>query len=772
KQTFPTLKVTKEDEILWRLLPESKQTHVNAECSPDYFLHWREANLHVFEDWCGSTIAKLRKNLHYPLYPHSRITVKKLAVSPSWTNYGLRMFGYIHPFTDGEFLFAVACDDNCEFWLSQDENPDNLKLSAYVGKVCVCWGMSGVMLKTVSLSFSLRLQQQKRYYFELIHKQNDHGTDHVEVAWRLKQASTKFILIDSRSISLYTNESSLKMNYVSHIPQTVASHVVLSRDAALSTPHEADMLKEDPRDTFYQISLLDRSHLWGVLPECAYKPSYIIKGFPLLRYQGLQFVRLLYVYPNDYTRLTHMENDNKCFYQERPYYLKRYGFSMYMKLDQSENKNVGFRHRGTEITLRLSPSHCSATLLPSKHSSPKKIFTSGIFSKIFVSKRKQKLSKYEEEDNTVDDWALYGDSESEYDLLNRVGFDREVNWAQTFQVKPLDFQTLRSDWIDLACNVSGNLLISQSEAEAVVQTFMEKLNKKYPSRFTLQRIVNVEKRPDVARGSRYLLELDLLEWSSRRIRLAHYIYVLYNPDQSRGRAINKQSNHPQLLLCSPHNFQWNPRATVHFIVPVKNQARWVQQFIVDMEELYRATGDSNFNIIITDYDSTDMDIEKALKNSHLPSYQYLRLKGNFQRSAGLQAGIDIITDEHSIVFLCDLHIHFPLGFIDSVRRHCVEGRMAFAPIVMRLNCGATPQEPDGYWEVNGFGLLGIYKSDLDSIGGMNTKDFTVRWGGEDWELLDRILQTGMEVERLYLRNFFHYYHSRRGMWNRRIVPDT
>ncbi|XP_073709892.1 beta-1,4-N-acetylgalactosaminyltransferase 3 [Misgurnus anguillicaudatus] len=1138
------------------------------------------ANLHVFEDWCGSSVAQLRKNLHYPLYPHSRITVEKLAVSPSWTNYGLRIFGYIHPYTDGDFLFALSSDDNSEFWLSDNENPNSLKLRAYVGKTGREWTAPGEFEKYASqISDFITLQMNKKYFFEIIHKQNDQGTDHVEVAWQLKQAGNGFSIIDSKYISLYTNESSLKAADVSHIPQTVASRVAPPPPSSQTPPHGADMLRTDPRDSFHKVPLLDRTRLQGVLPDCLYYPSYIIKGYPLSRYQGLQFVRLSYVYPNDYTRLTHMESENKCFYRSNPYYMERYGFSNYLQLDLPTTDSLFFKYRGIgmvgegmkfggndykgsqndeadvknqmmngmendgyvadyddeyndyllqrgrqllnvqqhdrkkreldirpEQTQRSNPpkkirnrpedprnrpedprnhpedprnrpedprnrpedprnhpedprnhpedprNHPDPTaqkkirrkkpiaqqilkdqaldvrnqgevlrgnekeavavqqiqknigvekisdlknlgpveredpwrsdvkkrvdkttnrdseikLRPLKsrrtnssrndpnrvafrgipmedgHKVEEKIVegvelgkthnktvkaakldgavvtSSAIFDEtqnkhaVFIKRsgnktafvgeyvdtapkktlRKVKARKrinkeelppldgngfradplqpqngqkyvadkaiyvlkdngakldpaipgdtvmqggpqlkdyrsenviknknmvhlaqkphqkpsynltrehnpaaieryngqwgrlddrnkgeeYQIKDNfraeadigkDEDAWRDEGFSEEEdNDFIKKDAFDVEVNWAQTFQVKPLDLHTMRSDWIELNCNVSGNLLLSKSEALTVVEAFMKKLNRKYPRRFSLDRIVNIEKRADNPRGNRYLLELDLLETSGRHLRLVQYVYV------SGSDYWSSKEGAEEPVLCNPSGFYWNPTATVHFIVPVKNQARWVQQFISDMEELYSNTGDQNFNIIITDYESTDMDIEQTLQNSYLPRYQYLRLSGNFERSAGLQAGIDLIDDNHSIVFLCDLHIHFPPGFIDTLRKHCVEGHMAFAPIVQRLNCGASPREPDGYWEVNGFGLLGIYKSDLDSIGGMNTEEFTDRWGGEDWELLDRILQGGLEVERLYLRNFFHHFHSKRGMWNRRMLRNT
>nr|XP_057932255.1 beta-1,4-N-acetylgalactosaminyltransferase 3 isoform X2 [Doryrhamphus excisus] len=915
-------------------------------------------------------------------------TVHKLAVSPQWTNYGLRIFGYLHPYADGEFVFALSSDDNSEFWLSTDNSPTHLELLAWVGKTGSEWTAPGEFDKYVSqVSKPTQLSAQRMYFFEIIHKQNDKGTDHVEVAWKLQDEDFRFMVIESKYISLYVNESALLMSDVAHIPQTPASH---QRPLPPKHTATADMLREDPRDALYQVPLIDVELLQGVLPDCSYKPSYTIKDFPLTRYQGLQFVHLSYIFPNDYTRLTHMEKDNSCFYPENPSYMKMFGFSRYMRLDrldglEKENaaSDYSFQRRKsvlgdddsfgieayqrdkyqkdsnllsdygddyddyvlkrrrklfslskTNNTLKKSPNarmrrrtgkdnvplplqtskiqlrkHESQAEMKSKRlvkvvddikpkgklKSTKRARLKSIetamkaqqinsvvarkkpesekinyrrtadkmnethiqtvnnaikvgsetptsttahrshqlFEKTskrdpllatkqrdidtrrnFIDKElEMNLPELQDIKNSIhraiggkdvqkwsdlDDkrglavaevnnreeikrqretdilWGPKGDFEGldDDDITPVPVFDADVNWSQTFEVNHVDLQAMRSDWIDLHCNISGNLLLHSSNALPIVKAFMEQLNDKHENGFTLVRVVNVEKRLDGVQGSRYLLEVELKDSNGQLLRLSRYIYALvrrHTRSRSKDFSFQRRSK-PEMMLCNPVGFSWNPVATVHFIVPVKNQARWVQQLIDDMADLFKMTGDANFNLIIVDYNSTDMDVRRALQKSSLPRYQYMKLNGNFERSAGLQAGINLIDDEHSIVFLCDLHIQFPPSIIDSIRKHCVEGFMAFAPIVLRLDCGATPFEARGYWEVNGFGLLGIYKSDLDAVGGMNTKEFTNQWGGEDWELLDRILQAGLEVERIYLRNFFHNYHSKRGMWNRRVSP--
>ncbi|XP_029010136.1 N-acetyl-beta-glucosaminyl-glycoprotein 4-beta-N-acetylgalactosaminyltransferase 1 [Betta splendens] len=1157
------------------------QHHKKLPWKPEYK---GQANLHVFEDWCGSSIAQLRKNLHFPLYPHTRTTVKKLAVAPKWKNYGLRIFGFLHPYRDGDFQFSVSSDDNSEFWLSPDESPLNARLLVYVGQLGTEWTAPGEFSKFRSQSSkSVHLISSRRYYFEILHKQDDKGSDHVEVGWRPFLPGLKYEVIDSAYISVYTDESSLKMNSVDHIPQTLASHIRLPEAAQPQgvegvgiLHHGADMLRPDPRDTFYSTPMIDSSRLENVLPACVYSPTYVVKDFPIARYQGLQFVYLSFVYPNDFTRLTHMERENKCFYRESPIYLEKFGFYKYMKMDEEEddrpfffpnpddfleeeevveaedeaeivgtqapkkpshpshtsnpshlhskpgttpagreadeeedpneegeeavNSNLQHRERrrfsrrdgqmgrdidrdwgrdytrgnarhnarkgleqaqprvlesdtdsvvqgrslswvhsgpgevgpvrkgdggegggggekGAEAPPKLSKSsllfpqksslsafasHAKQMLSNSAHRKSPHDSTSKLSgnkkekkeeNKIYITRprplkereREQRRERREERasrrtrevfpgvflyqtgkttrlvnlgakghvgggvtgskslvsapqlwpnpptkegkpyphnashsisaqnrstqkssrrappakqlekhqrkgerqdlkstltadlprkdpltplahrpdpppvtsprlnttENTLQGQARVTSylrtseitesqqqpdpepnppefdqetnrsnpdpepepeegelSDYSYEEMEaRPGWAEEsINWQRTFSVNPMDFELLRSDWNDLRCNVSGNLQLAESEVVDVLAQYMEKLNDRNGGIYTLLRIINVEKRRDSARGNRYLVELELMERGRSVVRLSEYIYLLLHRGRQGDESPENTDSAPASApapgpvsaatsslatpppppttrpppqpgatpmstayakpwLCQPVMLQWRRDVMVHFVVPVKNQARWVQQFISDMENLHRQTKDDNFSIIIVDFESEDMDVEQALRESSVPRYEYLRREGNFERSAGLQIGVDTIEDSHSIVFLCDLHIHFPLNILEGIRKHCVEGRLAFAPIVMRLSCGSSPREPDGYWEVNGFGLFGIYKSDFDKIGGMNTEEFKDRWGGEDWELLDRVLQNGLEVERLRLRNFFHYYHSKRGMWN-------
>ncbi|XP_022520969.2 N-acetyl-beta-glucosaminyl-glycoprotein 4-beta-N-acetylgalactosaminyltransferase 1 [Astyanax mexicanus] len=1055
-----------------------------------------QANLHVFEDWCGSSVSQLRNNLHFPLYPHARTTVKKLAVAPKWKNYGLRIFGFIHPYKDGDFQFAVASDDNSELWLSSDENPLNARLLVYVGRHGSEWTAPGEFTKFRSqTSKSVHLMSSRRYYFEILHKQDDKGSDHVEVGWRPFLPGLKYDVIDSAYISLYTDESSLKMNSVKHIPQTLASHTLSLQEPRGTDTHSADMLKPDPRDSFYKIPMIDASRLEKVLPSCLYSPTYIVKDFPIARYQGLQFVYLSYIYPNDFTRLTHMERENKCFYRESPVYLEKFGFYKYMKMDEDEDDRPAFFPNPDDFLEEeegvdpeedsANPSNHHARSIANPSNQPRLFGTTStsadhrivresrghvvsssegryaqlttrekqLQSKVSKIERREREDGYDvdirtraEEDEDEDRESRHGEligaqhealnehklsaevgddpqiqahvygqrrslmwiqiqsnkvvplklskmsqnsqHSSLYALANQIlsnvahpapivlkanqqekeiktnkiyitrprppksgsssgssgisrkprqvprppmevfpgvflfhtakgkklvdlsnrwksmkgrgsiplffpsltltdrkpptqlvplkhsrpivplpneqpdepeeepeepedtrqsppteiqstrasdtaeesqqrrvpdpeeggvsqysyedteprpgGAEEAINWQRTFTVNPVDFELLRSDWNDLRCNVSGNLQLAENEVVDVLSQYIERLNEHNGGIYTLLRIVNVEKRRDSARGSRYLVELELMEAGKRVVRLSEYIYLLlhrgrqddgvgsreastpsaptapskppHSPPQPPSSSISSSSAQSRAstawgshwlkpLLCQPAMLQWRHDVMVHFVVPVKNQARWVQQFILDMELLHRETGDGGFSVILVDFESEDMDVEQALRESSVPRYEYLRREGNFERSSGLQMGVDTIEDSHSIVFLCDLHIHFPMSILESIRKHCVEGRLAFAPIVMRLDCGSSPLQPYGYWEVNGFGLFGIYKSDFDKIGGMNTEEFKDRWGGEDWEFLDRVLQNGLEVERLRLRNFYHYYHSKRGMWN-------
>lgn len=87
--------------------------------------------------------------------------------------------------------------------------------------------------------------------------------------------------------------------------------------------------------------------------------------------------------------------------------------------------------------------------------------------------------------------------------------------------------------------------------------------------FTLVRVVNVVKRSDGNRGSRYFLELEVKDENGKKLRLSYYTYLGVNPTLiNNGKNGGSQDNPPadQPLLCNPVGLEWNPAATVNIVV--------------------------------------------------------------------------------------------------------------------------------------------------------------------------------------------------------------
>ena len=63
--------------------------------------------------------------------------------------------------------------------------------------------------------------------------------------------------------------------------------------------------------------------------------------------------------------------------------------------------------------------------------------------------------------------------------------------------------------------------------------------------------------------------------------------------------------------------------------------------------------------------------------------------------------------------------------------------MACTPFFFRLNKGYTEINFNGFWETLTYGLFSMFKSDWKSFGGFDLVHYKDKWGGEDWDILDR-----------------------------------
>lgn len=114
---------------------------------------------------------------------------------------------------------------------------------------------------------------------------------------------------------------------------------------------------------------------------------------------------------------------------------------------------------------------------------------------------------------------------------------------------------------------------------------------------------------------------------------------------------------------------WNKEAKVYFIVPVKDQGKWVYHLINELTIASYLTADTNFHVIIVDFESKDIDLPKAFDTSLLRNrHTIISLQDKFFKTLALNTAVEHVPSTQDLLFLFDLHTDVPVDMLDSVRK--------------------------------------------------------------------------------------------------------
>lgn len=198
-------------------------------------------NVHIWDHICGPYVEQLRQSPLFPRFPSHRRFITDFTAEYKETEFGERIFGYIHSKVNGFYQFAISSDDTSELWLSTDIDPKNARLIATVfSPKGIGFTKNGDFKKyPTQISRKILLKAGRKYYIEVLHKQAK-GKSHLQVLWK-KPHSKTFTKIDKKSLSLFVDDNDFKtlddsikeIDFEVYAPKDTPSHIKRKLDPTL-----------------------------------------------------------------------------------------------------------------------------------------------------------------------------------------------------------------------------------------------------------------------------------------------------------------------------------------------------------------------------------------------------------------------------------------------------------------------------------------------------------------------------------------------------------
>lgn len=223
----------------------------------------------------------------------------------------------------------------------------------------------------------------------------------------------------------------------------------------------------------------------------------------------------------------------------------------------------------------------------------------------------------------------------------------------------------------------------------------------------------------------------------------------------------------------------NDPSRIHLILPLSGRLTIFHRFMDNVRQVCIEPNE-NVRLVIVLYPTLDEDdpsdeikqlVEDYRKRSSPSSGFELELIEQtepFARASALQVGQSTCQDDDDcLLFFIDVDMIFDRQTLERIRTHTIRGHQAYFPIVFSQfdpSFGTNRSSDDvfeidqdrGYWRFYGFGIAALYRSDLRTVGGMNT---SIRgWGQEDVDLYDRVVASSLSVFRAPDPGLVHVFH--------------
>jgi len=155
----------------------------------------------LFEYWydiSGTAVSNLTGDPRYPDSPDESKWWQTFEGDVGLRdNYGIRARGYVYPPVSGDYTFWISGDDECQLWLSTDDNPANIDQVANVAT----WTNSREWTKEDNQkSNPITLQAGQKYYIEALMKEGG-GGDSLAVGWGGPTIGAGPVVIEGKYLS-------------------------------------------------------------------------------------------------------------------------------------------------------------------------------------------------------------------------------------------------------------------------------------------------------------------------------------------------------------------------------------------------------------------------------------------------------------------------------------------------------------------------------------------------------------------------------------------